>query len=91
MNIEHMTREEVNIVLKRVKNRLRQLDQQKAASLNIGDRVEFIDNKGCRQVGTIEKFNRKTVTVRVMHVRWRVPVSFLKKVVYHFEPLSCLF
>ena len=48
------------------------------AHFEIGDEVTFAANSGMRLTGIIDKFNRKTATVRHGVERWRVPYALLE-------------
>lgn len=44
-----------------------------------GQKVAFDDRNGFTQIGTVEKINQKTITVRAMSgVKWRVHSSLLR-------------
>ena len=67
IDIDHLSVEKLVALNHRILERLKFLDHLQAhrdmMSLNIGNRVSFDSPQHSRQVGTLVKFNRKTVTV----------------------------
>jgi len=85
INIDKLTEEELIDLNHRIVERLRFLSQTRAHSkmleFKIGDRVTFHPVDRDPVVGTLVRYNKKTVTVisNDGH-RWNVPPNFLKKV-----------
>ena len=67
VDIDKMTRDELVALNHRIVERLKFLDAMQAhkdmMAFNIGSRVSFDSGQGERLLGTLLKFNRKTVTV----------------------------
>jgi len=67
VDIDKMTRDELVVLNHRIVERLKFLDSMQAhramMAFNIGARVSFDSGQGERLLGTLLKFNRKTVTV----------------------------
>ena len=67
IDIDKMTRDELVALNHRIVERLKFLDSLQAhrdmMAFNIGARVSFDSGRGERLLGTLLKFNRKTVTV----------------------------
>ena len=84
IDIDQMTEDELVELNHRVIERLKFLDTMQAhqnmMEFNIGNRVSF-DSKHGRQLGTLTKFNQKTVTVVTENGhRWRISPHLLSKV-----------
>ena len=84
IDIDHLTEEELVALNYRIVERLKFLDTLQAhrdmMAFNIGNRVSF-DAKGQRQLGTLTKFNQKTVTVITDDGRrWRISPHLLSRV-----------
>ncbi|MDD2598145.1 MAG: hypothetical protein PHO37_02810 [Kiritimatiellae bacterium] len=82
MNIENMTFDELRVLNKLVVARMKVLQQIKTQSdmikFNLGDRVQFYTHEGELVVGTLIKYNRKTVSVAADGgVQWNVTPSLL--------------
>lgn len=99
IDIDQLTADELVELNHRIVERLKILDTLQAhhdmMAFNIGSRVSF-DSKRGRQLGTLTKFNQKTVTVVTEDGRrWRVSPHLLSKVkdakpeqefIYYNEP-----
>ena len=84
IDIDNLTEDELYELNHRIIERLKFLDtiqaHQNMMAFNIGCRVSF-DSKDGRQLGTLTKFNQKTVTVISDNGRrWRISPHFLSKV-----------
>ena len=84
IDIDQLTEEELVALNHRIVERLKFLDTMQAhremMAFNIGSRVSFDSRQG-RQIGTLVKFNRKTVTVVTDDDRrWRISPHLLSKV-----------
>ncbi len=85
IDIDHLSAEELVALNHRIVERLKFLDNLKAhrdmMAFNIGNQVSFDAPQHGRQVGTLVKFNRKTVTV-ITHDgrRWNVSPDLLSPV-----------
>jgi len=84
IDIDQLTEEELVALNHRIVERLKFLDTMQAhrdmMAFNIGSRVSFDSRQG-RQLGTLIKFNRKTVTVVTDDSRrWRISPHLLSKV-----------
>lgn len=84
IEIEHLSLDELIELNDRVVDRIKQLEDRQALldmmAFNLGSKVSF-DSKYGRQVGTIVKFNRKSVVVVTDAGRqWRVPPHILSEV-----------
>jgi len=84
IDIDPLTEDELVALNHRIIERLKYLDTLQAhrdmMAFNIGSRVSF-DSKRGRQLGTLTKFNQKTVTVVTDDGRrWRIPPHLLSKV-----------
>lgn len=84
IDIDQLTEEELVALNHRIVERLKFLDTMQAhrdmMAFNIGSRVSFDSRQG-RQLGTLIKFNRKTVTVVTDDSRrWRISPHLLAKV-----------
>ena len=83
IDIDHLTIEQLEALNHRIVERLKFLDAVQAhrdmMALNIGATVSFDSPRHGRQVGTVVKFNRKTVTVISEDGlrRWNVPPQML--------------
>jgi len=84
MEIDHLSLDELIDLNDRVVDRIKLLEDRQALlnmmAFNLGSKVSF-DSKYGRQVGTIVKFNRKTVVVVTDEGRqWKVSPHFLSAV-----------
>lgn len=85
IDIDHLTIEELEALNHRIVERLKFLDAVQAhremMALNIGAKVSFDSPRHGRQVGTVVKFNRKTVSVVSDDGRrWKVAPQLLSRV-----------
>lgn len=85
IDIDHLTIEQLEALNHRVVERLKFLDAVQAhremMALNIGAKVSFESSRHGHQVGTVIKFNRKTVTVVTDDGRrWNVAPQFLTQI-----------
>lgn len=86
IDIDHLTIDELEALNHRIVERLKFLDAVQAhrdmMALNIGAKVSFDSPRHGRQMGTVVKFNRKTVTVISDdgRRRWNVPPQMLSRV-----------
>ena len=53
------------------------------ADVTVGETVAFIDHQGVEHAGQVMRLNPKTVTLLENKIKWRVPYSYLKKVIEH--------
>jgi len=84
-DIDTMTVEELVALNHRIVERLKFLESLQAhhdmMAFNIGARVSFESSRGGRQLGTLVKFNRKTVTVMTDNgQRWNISPHLLSPV-----------
>ena len=84
VEIDHLNLEELYDLNKRVVGRIKRLEDMKAhldmMAFNLGSKVSF-DSKYGRQIGTLVKFNRKTVVVLTDDGRqWKVSPGLLSAV-----------
>ena len=79
--IHKMNNDELNAVVRAIKDRRTYLARQQAVSFAVGDRVSFAA-RGMQVVGTVTKINIKTVQVRQSNSAtvWKVHASLLKPV-----------
>lgn len=82
IDLDDLTREELEELNHRVVERLKYLDtvmaQQAMMTLNLGTQVSFESSTRGRMFGTVIKFNRKTVVVLTEdRHQWRVPPDIL--------------
>ena len=76
--INNLNTEELNEIVRIVKQRRNTLHYQNANKLNIGDRVSFEGKFGRTEKATVEKVKIKYVLVRTdTGQRWNVPGSHL--------------
>ena len=85
VDIDKMTRDELVTLNHRIVERLKFLDSLQAhkdmMAFNIGARVSFHSSQGERLLGTLLKFNRKTVTVVTDNgQRWNISPHLLSAV-----------
>jgi len=84
-DIDTMTVEELVALNHRIVERLKFLESLQThkdmMAFNIGARVSFESSRGGRQLGTLVKFNRKTVTVMTdSGQRWNISPHLLSPV-----------
>jgi hypothetical protein len=79
--IHKMDNDQLNAVIRAVKDRRTYLVRQTTAAIQVGDVVSFAA-RGQQVVGTVTKVNIKTVAVKQNNsfTTWRVHASLLKKV-----------
>ena len=79
--IQKMDNDELNAVIRAIKDRRTYLTRQQAATLMVGDRVSFAA-RGMQVLGTVTKINTKTVEVKQSNTAtvWKVHASLLKPV-----------
>jgi hypothetical protein len=79
--IHKMDNDQLNAVIRAVKDRRTYLARLKANSFQVGNTVSFAA-RGMQVVGTVTKVNTKTVAVKQNdnYTTWRVHASLLKKV-----------
>ena len=92
LEIDRLNLEELYDLNERVVDRIKRLEDMKAhvdmMAFNLGSRVGF-DSKRGRQIGTVVKFNRKTVVVVTDEGRqWKVSPGLLSPVKDVEEPQS---
>lgn len=85
IDIDHLTPEELMALNHRIVERLKFLEAMQAhrdmMAFNIGARVSFDAPEGGRLLGTLVKFNRKTVTVMTDNgQRWNISPHLLSPV-----------
>ncbi len=85
IDIDHLTIAELEALNHRIVERLKFLDAVQAhremMALNIGAKVSFESRRDGRQLGTVVKFNRKTVSVVTDDGRrWNVAPQLLSAV-----------
>ena len=71
------TNEQLNAIGMAVKYRRNQIGTDVKRGLVVGDKVSFVGRDGRKQIGAVNKVNRKFVLVSVGATRWRVPASML--------------
>lgn len=83
VDIDHLSLDQLYELNDRVVERINQLEGEQALrammALKLGSRVSF-DSQYGRQVGTVAKFNRKTVVVLTEDRKWRVSPHLLSPV-----------
>ena len=79
--IQKMNNDELNAVVRAIKQRRTYLARQSANTFQVGDTVNFAA-RGMQVVGTVTKVNVKTVQVRQNNslTLWKVHASLLKPV-----------
>jgi len=79
IDIDHLTEAELIDLNRRIVERLRVLHQLRALTFSIGDRVTFATDEGRIVVGTLVRYNRKTVSVLTdAGHRWNVSPHLLR-------------
>lgn len=80
IDIDHLSLDQLYELNDRVVERINQLEGEQAVrammAFNLGSRVSF-DSQYGRQVGTVVKFNRKTVVVLTEERKWRISPHLL--------------
>jgi hypothetical protein len=84
INIDHLSRAELIELNTKIVERLRFLDQmtqhKEMLNFNIGEKVCFHDNSGDIQVGTLIKYNKKTVSILTEDgQKWNVSPTLLSR------------
>ncbi len=76
-----MDNDELNAVVRAIKDRRTYLARQQAVTFAVGDRVSFAA-RGMQVLGTVTKINIKTVQVRQSNTAtvWKVHASLLRPV-----------
>jgi hypothetical protein len=79
--IHTMDNDELNKIIRAIKDRRAYLTRQKAMSFKIGDRVSFAA-RGMQVLGVVAKINTKNVMVDQDNsfTTWKVPASLLSPV-----------
>jgi hypothetical protein len=79
--IDKMDNDQLNAVIRKIKERRTYLARQRAVTFAVGDRVNFAA-RGMQVVGTVTKVNVKTVQVRQNNslTLWKVHASLLSPV-----------
>jgi len=79
--IHKMDNDELNAVVRAIKDRRTYLARQQAVTFAVGDRVSFAA-RGMQVLGTVTKINIKTVQVRQSNSAtvWKVHASLLRPV-----------
>jgi len=79
--IDKMDNDQLNAVVRKIKERRNYLARQRAVTFMIGDRVSFAA-RGMQVVGTVTKVNLKTVQVKQSNSMtvWKVHASLLSPV-----------
>ncbi len=80
-NIRKMNNEELNSLVREIKDRRTLLAKTTARGLRVGDVVSFEERKGATVTGTVMKVNPKTVVVRdrSTNIQWKVTASLLTR------------
>ena len=84
MNIDNLTYEELLDLNRKIVERLKLFDRMKSYSemmnFRIGEKVKFDSSSGEEVVGTLVKYNKKTVTIITeIGERWNVSPRLLTK------------
>jgi hypothetical protein len=79
--IHKMDNDQLNAVVRAIKDRRTYLARQKAVTFAVGDRVSFAA-RGMQVLGTVTKVNIKTIQVKQdnAYTTWKVHASLLKPV-----------
>jgi hypothetical protein len=79
--IHKMDQDQLNAVIRAVKDRRTYLARQKAVTFAVGDRVSFAA-RGMQVLGTVTKVNIKTIQVKQdnAYTTWKVHASLLSPV-----------
>ena len=74
------TRDELELANHMLRRAWSVMQQKATTQFAVGDTVEFTGRGESLMTGQVRKINRKTVSVLVGHVRWKVSSSLLRKV-----------
>jgi hypothetical protein len=79
--INKMDNDQLNAVIRAIKDRRNYLTRQRAVTFAVGDRVSFAA-RGMQVLGTVAKVNIKNVMVKQdgAYTTWKVPASLLSPV-----------
>ena len=79
--IHTMDNDELNKIIRAIKDRRTYLTRERAMSFAVGDRVSFAA-RGMQVLGTVAKVNIKNVMVKQdgAYTTWKVPASLLSPV-----------
>ena len=79
--IHKMDMDQLNAVVRAIKDRRTYLTRQQAVTFRVGDRVSFAA-RGMQVLGTVTKVNIKTILVKQdnAYTTWKVHASLLKPV-----------
>ena len=79
--IQKMDMDQLNAVVRAIKDRRTYLTRQQAVTFRVGDRVSFAA-RGMQVLGTVTKVNIKTILVKQdnAYTTWKVHASLLKPV-----------
>jgi hypothetical protein len=79
--IHKMDNDQLNAVVRAIKDRRTYLARQRAVTFAVGDRVSFAA-RGMQVLGTVTKVNIKTIQVKQdnAYTTWKVHASLLKPV-----------
>jgi hypothetical protein len=79
--IHKMDNDQLNAVVRAIKDRRTYLARQRAVTFAVGDRVSFAA-RGMQVLGTVTKVNVKTIQVKQdnAYTTWKVHASLLKPV-----------
>ena len=79
--IHKMNNDELNAVVRAIKDRRTYLARQQAVTFAVGDRVSFAA-RGMQVLGTVTKVNTKTILVKQdnAYTTWKVHASLLRPV-----------
>lgn len=80
-NIRKMNNEELNSLVREIKDRRTLLAKTTARGLRVGDTVSFEERKGATITGRVTKVNTKTVVVKQSStgIQWKVTASLLTR------------
>ena len=79
--IQKMDMDQLNAVVRAIKDRRTYLTRQQAVTFRVGDRVSFAA-RGMQVLGTVTKVNIKNILVKQdnAYTTWKVPATLLKPV-----------
>ena len=79
--IQKMDMDQLNAVVRAIKDRRTYLTRQQAVTFRVGDRVSFAA-RGMQVLGTVTKVNIKTILVKQdnAYTTWKVPATLLRPV-----------
>lgn len=80
--IRNMDNDDLNEVIRAVKDQRTWISKSTARSLTVGDTVAFAGRRGIRVRGTVTKVNPKNILVKEdgAFTTWRVAASLLEKI-----------